>query len=63
MFTDFILIGGLTLFGDGQADSKTLYFQFLKKYHPQLVTKNFTTHIRLRGSMKMICERERKDYV
>ncbi|MBS4028101.1 MAG: hypothetical protein KGZ58_05615 [Ignavibacteriales bacterium] len=36
---DFILIGGLTLFGDGQADNKTLYFQFLKKHYPQLVSR------------------------
>ncbi|MBM4167167.1 MAG: radical SAM protein [Ignavibacteria bacterium] len=36
---DFILVCGLTLFGDGIADSKTLYFQFLKKYFPQLVPK------------------------
>jgi DNA repair photolyase len=28
---DYILIGGLTLFGDGQADSKTLYYKFLER--------------------------------
>jgi DNA repair photolyase len=28
---DYILIGGLTLFGEGQADSKTLYYKFLER--------------------------------
>jgi DNA repair photolyase len=36
---DYILIGGLTLFGDQPADSKTLYFNFLKKYDPGLIPK------------------------
>jgi len=34
---DYILVGGLTLFGEGIADSKTLYFNFLKRYDPSLV--------------------------
>lgn len=34
---DFILVGGLTLFGEGPADSKTLYFKFLERHYPQLV--------------------------
>src|SRR6478609_9312619 len=34
---DYILIGGLTLFGDGQADSKTLYYKFLERLDPQWV--------------------------
>jgi DNA repair photolyase len=34
---DYILIGGLTLFGNGVADSKTLYFKFLERTHPHLV--------------------------
>jgi hypothetical protein len=33
------LIGGLTLFGNQPADSKTLYHQFLKKYDPSLIPK------------------------
>jgi len=36
---DFIFIGGLTLFGKGPADCKTLYYKFLEKYHPELVPK------------------------
>jgi len=36
---DYILVGGLTLFGKGPADSKTLYYQFLKKYDPSLIPK------------------------
>ena len=34
---DFIFVGGLTLFGKGPADCKTLYYKFLEKYHPELV--------------------------
>jgi len=36
---DFILVGGLTLFGKGPADCKTLYYKFLEKHHPELVPK------------------------
>jgi len=36
---DYILIGGLTLFGNKAADSKTLYYNFLKRYAPSLITK------------------------
>ncbi len=34
---DYILIGGLTLFGKDPASSKTLYYKFLERYHPHLV--------------------------
>jgi DNA repair photolyase len=34
---DYILAGGLTLFGNGTADSKTLYYTFLQRYHPDLI--------------------------
>ena len=37
--TDYILVGGLTLFGKGAADSKTLYYEFLKRYDPSLIPK------------------------
>jgi DNA repair photolyase len=37
---DYILVGGLTLFGNGKADSKTLYYKFLSRYKPQLI-KNY----------------------
>ena len=36
---DYILVGGLTLFGDGPADSKTLYFKFLERQFPELIPK------------------------
>jgi len=36
---DFILVGGLTLFGSQPADSRTLYFNFLRKYDPSLVAQ------------------------
>jgi len=35
----YILVGGLTLFGEQPADSKTLYFNFLKRYDPTLISK------------------------
>ncbi len=34
---DYVLIGGLTLFGKDAASSKTLYYKFLERYHPHLV--------------------------
>jgi DNA repair photolyase len=34
---DYILYGGLTLYGDALDDCKTLYFNFLKESHPDLV--------------------------
>lgn len=34
---DYILIGGLTLFGSGPADSKTRYRKFLERKFPQLI--------------------------
>jgi len=34
---DYILVGGLTLFGNGPADSKTLYYKFLEKKFPSLI--------------------------
>lgn len=36
---DYILVGGLTLFGSQPTDSKTLYFQFLKKYDSSLIPR------------------------
>ena len=36
---DFIFVGGLTLFGRGSADCKTLYYKFLEEYYPELVPK------------------------
>jgi len=34
---DYILVGGLTLFGQDAADSKPLYFNFLKRFDPSLL--------------------------
>jgi DNA repair photolyase len=36
---DFTLVGGLTLFGNGPSDSKTLYYKVLKKHFPELIPK------------------------
>jgi len=36
---DFVLVGGLTLFGKGPVDCKTLYYKFLEKHYPELVPK------------------------
>ena len=36
---DYILVGGLTLFGKDAADSKTLYYEFLKRHDPSLIPK------------------------
>lgn len=36
---DFVLTGALTLFGNGPADSKTLYYKVLEKHFPELIPK------------------------
>lgn len=36
---DYILTGGLTLFGNGPADSKTLFYKFLERYDASLLPK------------------------
>ncbi len=36
---DFVLVGGLTLFGNGPTDCKTLYYKALEKHFPELVPK------------------------
>ncbi len=36
---DYILVGGLTLFGNEIADSKTLYYKFLERYDASLLPK------------------------
>ena len=37
--SDYILVGSLTLFGNEPADSRTLYYKFLQRYRPDLLTK------------------------
>jgi len=67
---DYILVGGLTLFGKDAADSKTLYFNFLKRYDAALVPEyeklygaNFfppTQYLRdLKRRAEKICEKHR----
>ena len=36
---DYILVGGLTLFGNEERDSKQLYFRFLQNHYPHLLEK------------------------
>jgi len=36
---DYIFVGGLTLFGKGPDDCKTLYYNTLHKHYPELVSK------------------------
>jgi len=38
-YADYILAGGLTLFGNDTRDSKTLYFRFLENQYPHLLEK------------------------
>jgi hypothetical protein len=34
---DYVLAGGLTIFGNGPSDSKTLYYRFLHHHYPDLL--------------------------
>ena len=36
---DFVLVGALTLFDNKPADCKVLYYKFLEKHYPELVSK------------------------
>ena len=36
---DFVLVGGLTLFGSGASDCRTLYYKVLEKHYPELIPK------------------------
>jgi len=35
----YCMVGALTLYGSGPSDSKTLYYNFLRKEHPDLIVK------------------------
>lgn len=66
---DYILIGGLTLFGNGIADSKTLYYKFLQRYDPsllkqygQLYGSNFYTPFSYQNQLKERTTRLCKKY-
>jgi DNA repair photolyase len=65
---DYVLGGGLTLFGSGPADSKTLYYKFLERKFPRLVAdykrlyriffyppKDY--HARLSEMVRVLCEK------
>lgn len=61
---DYILVGGLTLFGSGVADSKTLFYKFLERYDSSLLPKyqqlygsNFYTPFSYQNQLKEKAER------
>lgn len=66
---DYILTGGLTLVGTGIADSKTLFYKFLKRYdnsllpkYQQLYGSNFYTSFSYQNQLKEKAERLCKKY-
>jgi len=70
---DFVLVGGLTLFGDGPTDCKTLFYRALEKYDPELVPlykKLFRTFFapprayqkELEAKSRRLCTRYRMQY-
>ncbi|MES1219316.1 MAG: radical SAM protein [Bacteroidota bacterium] len=66
---DYILTGGLTLFGNGVADSKTLFYKFLERYDASLLPKyynlygnNFYTSIQYQDELKVKAIRLCKKY-
>jgi DNA repair photolyase len=66
---DYLLAGGLTLFGDGPADSKTLFYKFLERYQPGLLSEyqrlygnNFYTSFAYQQQLKQRAESVCKQY-
>ena len=66
---DYILVGGLTLFGNEKADSKTLYYKFLQRYKPELIEKynrlynnNFYTGYQYQDDLKYKADKLCKKY-
>ena len=66
---DYILVGGLTLFGTEKADSKTLYYKFLQHYKPGLIEKynrlynnNFYTGYQYQDDLKYKADKLCKKY-
>jgi len=66
---DYILMGGLTLFGNNVADSKTLYYKFIEQYDPSLLPKyqqlygnNFYTSFVYQNQLKELSDRLCKKY-
>lgn len=65
---DYMLGAGLTLFGNGASDSKTLFYQFLKRYDPALIEQfdrffvqsyypSFSYQEQLKQKIKSLCEK------
>jgi DNA repair photolyase len=66
---DYILVGGLTLFGNNEADSKQLYLNFLKRYNPSLISKyeklygaNYFPSVHYLNDLKLKAEKICKKY-
>jgi DNA repair photolyase len=66
---DYILVGGLTLFGNGVTDSKTLFYKFLERYDDSLLPKynqlygsNFYAPFSYQNKLKEEAERLCKKY-
>lgn len=66
---DYILTGGLTLFGNGIADSKTLFYKFLERYdasllpkYQQLYGENFYTPFKFQDQLKEKANRLCKEH-
>lgn len=62
---DFIFAGGLTLFGNGPTDCKTLYYKFLEKHYPELVPKYksfIESSLHLQKNIKRNWKRNQKGY-
>ena len=54
---DYCMVGALTLYGRGPSDSKTLYYNFLRKEHPDLIVKYESLY---RGSFQPRMEYQRR---
>lgn len=61
---DYVLVGGLTLFGNGMADSKTLFYKFLERYDASLLPKyrqlygnNFYTPFQYQDHLKKMANK------
>lgn len=66
---DYILAGGLTLFGDGPADSRTLFYTFLERCRPDLLPRyhqlygsNFYTSFSYQNELKQRADRICRKY-
>ena len=66
---DYILVGGLTLFGTEKAGSKILYYKFLQHYKPELIEKynrlynnNFYTGYQYQDNLKYKADKLCKKY-